>query len=138
MSLSLTLMFYDPSLGVDQHRFSTDVLLPTTMRLPYGAAAMESLISDAAEPFHADWGCVWIYQDDGLKKITKDAYGKPLRHIPAGRMRQIMEEADLAGDILTYSMATKREVDERAQWWRATHAFIREINPEWPIVLYWH
>lgn len=138
MSATLTLMFYDPSIGVDQHRFSTTVLLPTMMQLPYGSAAMESLISDAAEPFHAEWGGVLVYTDSGLHNTTKDAYGRPLRHIAAGRMRQIMEEADLAGDILTYSMATKREVDERAQWWRAIHAFIREIRPDWPIVLYWH
>lgn len=137
MSLSLTLYLYDPVAGVDQHRFTNNIDLPVGLRLPFGAEQLEAPIRQAAEAFHSDWGCVYIPTCSGRQSVTQDAYGKPLTHIRANVLAEILETTEV-DDGLTYSLYSHFDVAERIAWLGAIRGFVSCLQPKTPIVLYWH
>lgn len=136
MSLELTLYFYDPTAGVDQHGFACNIYLPTEIRLPYGAAALEGPIRQVEDAFHEDWGGVYIQTDDGWKLFKTNPYGRPLTHIRAHALADAMADAGLETEIPSHLYPSERS--EHIGWFNGIQAFLRAIPPRTPVVLYWH
>jgi len=143
MPPNLTLFFYDPSLGVDQHHFSTKVLMPTSLRLPVVPSELCELIRASAEPFHSDWPGIQILTEKGwyLNKISANPYGTPLNHIKAITLARILcQRAPTLEDYapLVITGAPQRDFKEKRYWFGAIHAFVASLHPDTPVVLYWH
>lgn len=139
MSLALTLLFYDPTMGVDQHNFTTKVLLPTAIDVPFNAGIIEEQLRQAAYAFdYENWGGVMVYKDDGLQTVTTDAYGKKLLFIKADALADVL--STVTPEHLKYVSIGwhQRSATEIDRWARAIHAFVSRLHPETPVTLYWH
>lgn len=67
-------------------------------------------------PVPMDW-----YEDEGLRKIETDPYGKPLRVLQAGLAVQHLEN-----------------VKDLSEWDEAVLAFLKALPTTKPVVLYFH
>lgn len=78
------------------------------VRKPKGQIPTHPLPTDAK---------VQVYGDEGLKDEAKDPYGSPLTYV-------------LAGDFAKLKANTPHN--------RAIVAFAAALEPDWPIILWWH
>lgn len=71
-------------------------------------------------PVPFDWRVYDYFEDTGMERITEDAYGEPLTMVFAEKLAAVPLS------------------DDTSCWNRATWAYLRELPPDTPVVLYWH
>jgi hypothetical protein len=116
MGIDLTVM-------ASQFRERDGEMRPTaTLRLDRDMRLFGQLAADAAVPLVRplpDGLKVGCYEDQGLRFVNTDRYGKTLTYTTPGELRQIVVPEDTAG------------------WNRAALAFLLALPPGTRIVLYW-
>jgi hypothetical protein len=60
--------------------------------------------------------------DPAYGEITQDPYGQPLTWLPAGELATLHDDETVQDNWLN-----------QAAW-----AYLRQMPPDWPVVLYWH
>lgn len=72
------------------------------------------------------------YMDQGIEDVTEDPYGSPLTFITAHRLLKIIDEHFKSSDELWIRSGN------RGHWDLGCLAFIRALNPDRRIILWWH
>lgn len=63
-----------------------------------------------------------FYQNEGYGPRSEDGYGNPLRYVTAGALVTLADRPSVTDNW-----------KNRAVW-----AYLAEMPPDWPIIIYWH
>lgn len=97
------------------------ILLHTVMMLQCRRYEIYGGLDEVATPLSK---AVLRYEDDGIKERTTDSYDKPLHFVTAHSFLRIWDSTPIGFTL--------------NEWDNACLAFVRALNPDHQIVLWWH